>query len=60
MKYNPRQASSLFGRGVAKVRTGNAAGGNDDIVAAKAIRPSITEEFKEYGVTTGTSEASGR
>jgi hypothetical protein len=60
VRYNPRQASSLFGRGVAKVRTGNTAGGNDDIVAAKAIAPSIAEEFKEYGVTTGTIEASGR
>jgi uncharacterized caspase-like protein len=60
VKYNPRQASSLFGRGVAKVRTGNTAGGNDDIVAAKAIAPSIAEEFKEYGVTTVTNEASGR
>jgi hypothetical protein len=60
VRYNPRQASSLFGRGVAKLRTGNTAGGNDDIVAAKAIAPSIAEEFKEYGVTTGTSEASAR
>jgi Caspase domain/Tetratricopeptide repeat len=60
VKYNPRQASSLFGRGVAKLRIGNTAGGNDDIVAAKAIAPSIAEEFKEYGVTTGTSEASAR
>ena len=60
VRYNPRQASSLFGRGVAKLRTGNTAGGNDDIVSAKAIAPSIAEEFKEYGVTTGTVEASGR
>ncbi len=60
VRYNPRQASSLFGRGVAKVRTNNTAGGNDDIIAAKAISPSIAEEFKEYGVTTGTSEASAR
>jgi hypothetical protein len=60
VKYNPRQASSLFGRGVAKLRIGNTAGGNEDIVAAKAIAPSIAEEFKEYGVTTGTSEASAR
>jgi uncharacterized caspase-like protein len=60
VKYNPRQASSLFGRGVAKVRIGNTASGNEDIVAAKAIAPSIAEEFKEYGVTTAISEASGR
>jgi hypothetical protein len=60
VKYNPRQASSLFGRGVAKLRSNNTAGGNDDIVAAKAISPNIAEEFKEYGLTTGTSEASGR
>jgi len=60
VRYNPRQASSLFGRGVARLRTNNTAGGNDDIVAAKAISPSIAEEFKDYGVTTGTSEASAR
>jgi Caspase domain/Tetratricopeptide repeat len=60
VKYNPRQASSLFGRGVAKVRTNNTAAGNEDIVAAKAISPNIAEEFKEYGVTTGTNEAAGR
>jgi Caspase domain/Tetratricopeptide repeat len=59
VRYNPGQASSLFGRGVAKLRTGTA-GGSDDIVRAKAIAANIAEEFKEYGVTVGTSEASAR
>ena len=57
---NASDADSLYGRGVARLRTGNTAGGNEDIVAAKAIAPSIAEEFKEYGVTTGTNEASAR
>jgi tetratricopeptide (TPR) repeat protein len=54
VRYNPRQASSLFGRGIAKLRTGDRNGGNDDIVAAKAITPGIAEEFREYGITAGS------
>ena len=47
-------------RGIAKLRTGNSNGGNDDIVAAKSITPSIAEEFKDYGVTAGGKEVSAR
>jgi hypothetical protein len=54
VKYNPRQASSLFGRGIAKLRTGDRTGGDDDIVAAKAITPGIAEEFRQYGITAGS------
>ena len=60
VRYNPRQASSLFGRGIAKLRAGDPNGGNDDIVAAKGIAPSIGEEFKEYGVTAAGNELSAR
>jgi hypothetical protein len=59
VRYNPRQASSLFGRGIAKLRSGNS-NGNDDIVAAKGILPSIAEEFRDYGITAGGREASSR
>jgi tetratricopeptide (TPR) repeat protein len=52
MTYNPRQASVLFGLGIAKLRTG-ASGGNEDIVAAKAINSDIAQEFREYGVAAG-------
>ena len=50
LRGNPEQASSLFGRGKAKLRTGDTAGGAADIEAAKAIRPDIAEEFAAYGV----------
>ena len=60
VKYNPRQASSLFGRGIAKLRTGDRNGGNDDIVTAKGITPNIAEEFRGYGITAPTNEATSR
>jgi tetratricopeptide (TPR) repeat protein len=50
VRYN-RQASSLFGRGIAKLRTGDRNGGNDDIATAKGITPNIAEEFRGYGIT---------
>jgi tetratricopeptide (TPR) repeat protein len=51
LKLNPKQASSLYGRGLAKLKKGDAAGGEADIAAAKAIQADIAEEFARYGVT---------
>ena len=42
--------SSLYGRGIAKLRKGDAVGGNNDISAAKKKKPNIAEEFQGYGV----------
>ena len=50
LKVNPRQAGALYGRGVAKLKKGDNAGGNADIVAAKAISAGIVEEFSRYGL----------
>ena len=50
LKVNPRQAGALFGRGFAKLKRGDSAGGNADIVAAKAISAGIVEEFSRYGL----------
>jgi len=50
LKFNPRQAGSLYGRGVAKQKMGDNAGGDADIIAAKAMRAGIVEEFAGYGV----------
>ncbi len=36
--------------GIAKLRVGNAAGGNGDIAAAKGIHPGIADEFASYGI----------
>jgi hypothetical protein len=43
-------ASSLYGRGLAKLRKGDTTGGNADIAAAKTIEADIVGEFARYDV----------
>lgn len=50
LSINPKISSSLYGRGIAKLRQGNAEGAAD-IAAAKALKPEIAEIFAGYGVT---------
>jgi len=50
LKFSPQQAGSLYGRGLAKQKKGDNAGGDADIMAAKAIRADIVEEFARYGI----------
>src|SRR5215467_2582742 len=50
LKLAPKAATSLFGRGIAKQRNGDTAGGDADMAAAKAIDASIAEKFANYGV----------
>jgi tetratricopeptide (TPR) repeat protein len=45
----PDNAEWLYGRGVAKVRTGDARGGNTDIDRAKSIKADIAEDYAKYG-----------
>lgn len=45
----PDNAEWLYGRGVAKVRSGDARGGNADIDRAKSIKADIAEDFAKYG-----------
>jgi tetratricopeptide (TPR) repeat protein len=47
---NPRDAESLYGRGFAKLKRGDAAGGNADLAMARAIRANIVEIYIAYGV----------
>ena len=47
---DPKLAGSLYGRGLAKRKRGDAAGADLDIAAAKALRPTIADEFAKYGV----------
>jgi tetratricopeptide (TPR) repeat protein len=49
LQKNPRSASSLFGRGVAKRRSGE--DGSFDLRMAKSLDPGIAKEFAGYGVT---------
>jgi tetratricopeptide (TPR) repeat protein len=43
-------ASSLYGRGVAKLRLGDEAGGRADIAAATEKRSNVIGEFARYGI----------
>ena len=42
--------NGCYGRGVAKARSGDAAGGNADIDRAKSIKADIAEDFAKYGL----------
>jgi tetratricopeptide (TPR) repeat protein/predicted aspartyl protease len=50
VKLDPRKASSLFGRGTAKLRKLKTAEGQADIAAAAALQPKITEYFDRHGI----------
>jgi tetratricopeptide (TPR) repeat protein len=50
LRINPKLASSLYGRGIAKIKSDNPAAGNLDIAEAKSIQTNIAEEFAGYGI----------
>jgi tetratricopeptide (TPR) repeat protein len=50
LRLNPKLATSLYGRGTAKLKKGDAKGGNADHRAAAAIKRSVAQDFKRYGV----------
>src|SRR5262249_28605637 len=54
---NARDANSLYGGGIAKLRSGDAAGGEADISAAKAIKPDIANVYAGYGVKLELAKA---
>jgi hypothetical protein len=49
--YHGADGGSLYGRGLAKLKSGDTAGGNADITAAKAIRHDIDKIYADHGVT---------
>jgi tetratricopeptide (TPR) repeat protein len=50
LRSEPKLASALYGRGLAKLKQGDRAGGNTDISAATAIQGNIGDDFTRYGV----------
>lgn len=50
LEKQPKLASSLYGRGIDKLRMGNKAGAEADIAAASAIRPDIADQMRTYGI----------
>ena len=51
LEMDPKDPIGLYGRGVTKLRKGDAAGGRDDMTTAEDWRSSVAEAFKSYGVT---------
>ena len=47
---NPNNAEWLYGRGLAKVKSGDSSGGNADIAKAKIIKADIAEDYAKYGL----------
>jgi len=46
----PSLAGSLYGRGIARLRSGDALGGATDMAAAKAAKPDVIEDYTRYGI----------
>jgi hypothetical protein len=57
LRRKPKQAGSLYGRGLAKLKKGDAAGSEADIAGAKAIQADVAEKFARYGVTPSAATA---
>jgi tetratricopeptide (TPR) repeat protein len=50
LRLEPKLASAIYGRGLAKLKKGDKTGGQADIAAAKALKESIVTDFSRYGV----------
>ena len=50
LEHNPKQADSLYGRGIAKLNSGDLAGASYDFDIAKTLKPDIVEIFARRGV----------
>ena len=60
LQIDPNKVASLYGRGMAKRRKGDYAGGNTDIAAAKAVKPNVVAEFARYGLLPPLTECRRR
>jgi tetratricopeptide (TPR) repeat protein len=50
LRIEPKMASALYGRGLARLKKGDSSGGNADVAAAKKLETMIASEFSRYGV----------
>ena len=50
LRLDPKLASALYGRGFAKAKSGDPAGGDADIAAAKTSTQKIADDFARYGL----------
>ena len=50
LRVDPKLASALYGRGLARLKSGDKTGGAADISAARTIQAGIDDDFTRYGV----------
>jgi Flp pilus assembly protein TadD len=50
LQVQPKDAWSLYGRGLAKLKKGATAQGQADIASAIVVQPNIVRETKSYGL----------
>jgi len=50
LKLDPESADDFYGRGIAKLKSGDKVGGKADIKMGKTMKPSVVEEFVRYGI----------
>jgi tetratricopeptide (TPR) repeat protein len=50
LRIEPQMASALYGRGLARLKKGDAAGGNADVAEAKKLETTVVDDFSNYGV----------
>ena len=50
LRIVPKMASALYGRGLARLKKGDAAGGNADLASAMKLEKKVADEFSRYGV----------
>jgi Flp pilus assembly protein TadD len=50
IEMRQKDANSFYGRGLAKLKAGDKAGGEADIATAKAIKADIAQLYAGYGV----------
>jgi hypothetical protein len=50
LRFDPKLASALYGRGLAKLKMGDKAGSDTDTSAARTIQAEIGDDFTRYGV----------
>lgn len=50
LEKDPNRATALFGRGLARIRTGDARGGEGDKAAARTINPEVGQQFAVFGL----------
>jgi hypothetical protein len=51
LAISPELPGALYVRGVIRLKSGDAAGGNADIAAARQENPFIAQSFSDIGVT---------